>query len=149
MTGATIAWLKTFLTDEGGTITIDWVVLTAVLVGTGLSVMSTLVTGIETASVSTTESLRGQVVRSSFEGQMCRGGISGLQAREEARVAAGGGDAIDVQAWMAIYLGGLSDDAVVAQHRRLDDAMTFDGSWSRDRTILTALECEMVLRSLD
>ncbi|WP_371156710.1 hypothetical protein [Jannaschia sp. 2305UL9-9] len=141
--------LKTFLTDEAGTITIDWVVLTAVLVGTGISVMSTLVTGIETASVSTAEGLRGHVVRSSFEGRMCRGGLSGLQAREAARVASGGGDAVDVEAWMAIYLGGLSDEAVAAQHRSLDEAMTFDGSWSRERTILTALECELVLRSLD
>lgn len=39
--------LKTFVQSETGAVTVDWVVLTAVLVGLGLAVMAVVVTGVE------------------------------------------------------------------------------------------------------
>ena len=39
--------LKTFITDESGAVTVDWVVLTAAIVGLGIVVMNTIGTGIE------------------------------------------------------------------------------------------------------
>jgi Flp pilus assembly pilin Flp len=39
-----------FLSDESGAVTVDWVVLTAALVGLGLAVMSVVSTGLEDLS---------------------------------------------------------------------------------------------------
>ncbi len=43
-------FLKTFTSDESGAVTVDWVVLTAALVGLGLAVMSVVSGGIEELS---------------------------------------------------------------------------------------------------
>ena len=42
--------LKTFRNDESGAVTVDWVVLTAAIVGLGLVVMTTVSTGMKTAA---------------------------------------------------------------------------------------------------
>ena len=41
---------KAFKSDESGAVTVDWVVLTAAIVGLGMVVMSTVGGGIETLS---------------------------------------------------------------------------------------------------
>ena len=41
---------KTFKNDEAGAVTVDWVVLTAAIVGLGLVVMNTVSTGMKTAA---------------------------------------------------------------------------------------------------
>jgi Flp pilus assembly pilin Flp len=40
--------LKTFRSDESGAVTVDWVVLTAAIVGLGIVVMTTVGGGIDT-----------------------------------------------------------------------------------------------------
>ncbi|WP_371154780.1 Flp family type IVb pilin [Jannaschia sp. 2305UL9-9] len=42
--------IKTFSADESGAVTVDWVVLTAALVGLGLAVMGVISGGIESLS---------------------------------------------------------------------------------------------------
>jgi Flp pilus assembly pilin Flp len=42
--------LKSFLSNESGAVTVDWVVLTAALVGLGLAVMSVVSGGLENLS---------------------------------------------------------------------------------------------------
>ncbi|MGB3690711.1 MAG: hypothetical protein WBA02_15575 [Jannaschia helgolandensis] len=42
--------LNTFLTDDSGAVTVDWVVLTATLVALGLAVMAVLFSAFETQS---------------------------------------------------------------------------------------------------
>jgi len=42
--------LKTFRNDESGAVTVDWVVLTAAIVGLGLVVMTTVSDGLQTAA---------------------------------------------------------------------------------------------------
>lgn len=42
--------LKTFRNDESGAVTVDWVVLTAAIVGLGLVVMTTVSGGMKTAA---------------------------------------------------------------------------------------------------
>ncbi len=42
--------LKSFRNDESGAVTVDWVVLTAAIVGLGLVVMNTVSTGLSTAA---------------------------------------------------------------------------------------------------
>ena len=42
--------IKAFAADEGGAVTVDWVVLTAALVGLGLAVISVVSTGLEDLS---------------------------------------------------------------------------------------------------
>ena len=42
--------LKSFLSNESGAVTVDWVVLTAALVGLGLAVMSVVSGGLEDLS---------------------------------------------------------------------------------------------------
>ena len=41
---------KTFARDESGAVTVDWVVLTAAIVGLGLVVMTTVSNGLKTAA---------------------------------------------------------------------------------------------------
>jgi len=42
--------IKTFTADEDGAVTVDWVVLTAALVGLGLAVMGVVSGGVDTLS---------------------------------------------------------------------------------------------------
>ena len=42
--------LKSFFSDDSGAVTVDWVVLTAALVGLGLAVISVVSTGLENLS---------------------------------------------------------------------------------------------------
>ena len=45
-----IARLKTFALSESGVVTVDWVVLTAAMVGVGLAVTNTVAAGLEDLS---------------------------------------------------------------------------------------------------
>jgi len=49
--------IKTFLSNESGAVTVDWVVLTAAIVGLGLAVMSVVSGGIEDLSGDISNSL--------------------------------------------------------------------------------------------
>ena len=51
--------IKTFFSSESGAVTVDWVVLTAALVGLGLAVMSVVSGGIENLSNDISTSLAG------------------------------------------------------------------------------------------
>ncbi|WP_071672578.1 pilus assembly protein [Nioella nitratireducens] len=42
--------IKTFLNSESGAVTVDWVVLTAAIVGLGLAVMAVVSAGVENLS---------------------------------------------------------------------------------------------------
>ena len=44
------AMIKTFAQSDSGAVTVDWVVLTAALVGLGLAVMAVVSTGVEDLS---------------------------------------------------------------------------------------------------
>jgi len=46
----TLSYFKTFLSSESGAVTVDWVVLTAALVGLGLAVMAVVSGGVENLS---------------------------------------------------------------------------------------------------
>lgn len=50
---------KTFKNDESGAVTVDWVVLTAALVGLGLLVIGVVSNGLGTAANSIDASLQG------------------------------------------------------------------------------------------
>ena len=49
--------LKNFIASESGAVTVDWVVLTAALVGLALAVMGVVSSGVQTAS----ENIQGQL----------------------------------------------------------------------------------------
>ena len=51
--------LKNFIASESGAVTVDWVVLTAALVGLGLAVMGVVSTGVESASTDINGALDG------------------------------------------------------------------------------------------
>ena len=51
--------LKNFKNDESGAVTVDWVVLTAALVGLGLLVIGVVSNGLGTAAESINTSLQG------------------------------------------------------------------------------------------
>ena len=42
-----LAKMKTFAADESGAVTVDWVVLTAAIVGLGLAVITSVRTGVQ------------------------------------------------------------------------------------------------------
>jgi len=51
---------KSFKNDEAGAVTVDWVVLTAAIVGLGMVVMTTVGGGIETLSGTVVTDLEGR-----------------------------------------------------------------------------------------
>ncbi|THD81612.1 hypothetical protein E7811_16940 [Aliigemmobacter aestuarii] len=52
---------KGFAKDESGAVTVDWVVLTAAIVGLGLLVMSTVTDGLDTAATTMTTDIGNAV----------------------------------------------------------------------------------------
>jgi Flp pilus assembly pilin Flp len=54
--------LKSFRSDEAGAVTVDWVVLTAAIVGLGLIVISTISPAINQASSTIASDLNASVV---------------------------------------------------------------------------------------
>lgn len=90
--------VRTFLNDNSGAVTLDWVVLTAALVGTGIAVMSTVSTGIDGLSSQTEAELQGSIIRTSFVGNLCEGGLDAVQADENTRVAMARANGIDTHA---------------------------------------------------
>jgi hypothetical protein len=57
---------KTFLTDDGGAVTVDWVVLTAGLVGLGLAGMAVVSAGVEDLSGDMRGQMEGQTISTRF-----------------------------------------------------------------------------------
>lgn len=53
----TISNFKSFVSSESGAVTVDWVVLTAALVGLGLAVMAVVSGGVENLSTDIGQSL--------------------------------------------------------------------------------------------
>ena len=54
--------IKSFANDEAGAVTVDWVVLTAAIVGLGIVVMTTVGGGITTLATSTSSAISTQTV---------------------------------------------------------------------------------------
>jgi Flp pilus assembly pilin Flp len=50
--------LKTFRNDESGAVTVDWVVLTAAIVGLGLVVMTTVSGGLQEAATNISDDIK-------------------------------------------------------------------------------------------
>lgn len=77
---------KNFLSDESGAVTVDWVVLTAALVGLGLAVMGVLTGGLQDVSTDIETQLRSDdMIRTSFSSLgasaiLTDAEVSGLQA---------------------------------------------------------------------
>ena len=53
---------KSFANDEAGAVTVDWVVLTAAIVGLGIVVMTTVGGGVTTLSTNISTKISGQAV---------------------------------------------------------------------------------------
>ena len=53
---------KSFANDEAGAVTVDWVVLTAAIVGLGIVVMKTVGGGVETLSTNVSTKVAAQAV---------------------------------------------------------------------------------------
>ncbi|PWJ15012.1 Flp family type IVb pilin [Jannaschia seohaensis] len=58
--------IKTFANDESGAVTVDWVVLTAALVGLGLAVMAVISSGLENLSGDINNVLQSDIVTNGF-----------------------------------------------------------------------------------
>ena len=58
--------MKTFKNDEAGAVTVDWVVLTAAIVGLGIAVLATVSDGVENLSGDIDTQLSGQGVSTTF-----------------------------------------------------------------------------------
>ena len=143
------SYLLKFMHEERGAITLDWLVLTAVLSATGWAVVQTVSGGVESAALGASSQLRGQVIRQSFGSELCSSGIDGLRAREVARVAAGGTNAVDVDHWMNTTGRAMSDGFVMRERDRISQAASSDdGRWTRENTIVGLLECAMARRGL-
>ena len=59
--------IKTFATAETGAVTVDWVVLTAALVGLGLAVMGVVSNGVENLSGDIETTLESDVIKTTFD----------------------------------------------------------------------------------
>ncbi len=58
--------IRAFSEDESGAVTVDWVVLTAAIVGTGIAVLSTVSTGIDDLSSDVSGQLAVSQITTSF-----------------------------------------------------------------------------------
>ncbi|WP_071676137.1 pilus assembly protein [Nioella nitratireducens] len=58
--------IKTFLNSESGAVTVDWVVLTAAIVGLGLAVMAVVSSGVENLSGDIQTQLETNHITTSF-----------------------------------------------------------------------------------
>lgn len=142
--------VRSFLDDESGGISLDWVVLTAVIVGTGFSIVSSIPEGLEIIAFDEAAELRGQVVQRSFgTDDYCAHGIDGLQAREAARVANGGGDPIDVTDRLNERRRSVSDAQLRRERARLSGNRSSNGTWTRENTIAGLVDCDYARRGLD
>ncbi|MEM7641252.1 MAG: hypothetical protein AAF366_01850 [Pseudomonadota bacterium] len=138
--------VRTFATDESGAVSADWVVLTAFLVGTGLSVLTTVRGGVTFTSTEVAEQLRGQVIQSSFESDRCPGGLDAVQQRENANAIIAQRDPVQVSAWLDTNTTSLSNDAVEAELNRLRASVGSETGVQLEGTLLAAMECAMVMR---
>ncbi|MDA3888522.1 MAG: pilus assembly protein [Allgaiera sp.] len=66
--------IKTFRNDEDGAVTVDWVVLTAAIVGLGIVVMNTVGTGIKSSATTLTTNLDKNVGTATTKGSAVAGG---------------------------------------------------------------------------
>ncbi|TFL19007.1 hypothetical protein [Jannaschia formosa] len=73
---------KDFINDESGAVTVDWVVLTAALVGLGLAVMAVISTGLQSQSTAVqTQMSDGTIIKTAFSGLNSDiAGLGGLSA---------------------------------------------------------------------
>jgi Flp pilus assembly pilin Flp len=69
---------KTFAADESGAVTVDWVVLTAALVGLGLAVMGVVRGGIADLTGDINTQLQAQQVDTTFETDELGNGAGGV-----------------------------------------------------------------------
>ena len=60
------ALIKNFANDEAGAVTVDWVVLTAAIVGVGIAVMATVSDGLEDLSGDIENQLTAQGITTTF-----------------------------------------------------------------------------------
>ena len=59
--------MSSFTTSESGAVTVDWVVLTAALVGLGLATMAVVSAGVEDLSDDVQNQMSGYVIKTAFE----------------------------------------------------------------------------------
>ncbi len=57
---------KNFKNDESGAVTVDWVVLTAAIVGLGIAVLATVSGGVQNLSGDINKQLSGQGISTKF-----------------------------------------------------------------------------------
>ena len=57
---------SSFRNDEDGAVTVDWVVLTAAIVGLGIAVMVSVTSGTKTLTEKVSNQLSGQTISTSF-----------------------------------------------------------------------------------
>lgn len=67
--------MREFLFDDGGAVTVDWVVLTAALVGLGLAVTAVVSGGVQTASSATAAKVGGIGIATTFDGIRANAGM--------------------------------------------------------------------------
>ena len=59
-------FVKNFKRDEDGAVTVDWVVLTAAIVGLGIAVLAAVSGGVEDLSTDISNQLVGQNIKTTF-----------------------------------------------------------------------------------
>ena len=58
--------IKSFRKDEDGAVTVDWVVLTAAIVGLGIAVLAAVSSGVEDLSGDISNQLSAQGIKTTF-----------------------------------------------------------------------------------
>ncbi|WP_371154799.1 hypothetical protein [Jannaschia sp. 2305UL9-9] len=115
---------QNFLSNESGAVTVDWVVLTAALVGLGLAVMGVISTGIEQQSDNIDNQLTsGTIIRTAFTG-------SPAAARDTACTTYGSCDtSLSSSALQALTTADLGNVSAVTygSDYASNNGMTFDG----------------------
>ena len=68
--------IANFAKSESGAVTVDWVVLTAAVVGLGLAVMAVVSSGVENLTGDIEDQLTGQTIDDTFANDGADGGLT-------------------------------------------------------------------------
>ncbi|MEP5761645.1 MAG: hypothetical protein ABJ327_20490 [Litoreibacter sp.] len=61
-----MTYLKTFLVDEGGAVTVDWVILAAGVITLALAATGVVINGTEDLTVDVDDALRSPIIKTTF-----------------------------------------------------------------------------------
>lgn len=101
-----MAWIK----DESGAVTVDWVVLTAGLVGLGLATISVVSTGVQDTSEDVDQQLQGTIISTNFTQMEFSAWYAAIESTVAAQNTVGMGVELDPAERIRLEIAGIEEE---------------------------------------